>query len=270
MVKYSDLVNAVSVNNYLWVDVEGVAHKFNADILSDAQNNASSSCQLKLSSTRSFDNKAAFDVAIGKSGTGLTATTELVGSDITDSVYMCSDLPSEILAKKIQVEAQGQVIKDTLSTIYANLPNCLPTSSSSGSLSSSTTINQYVVQNSDGTASLNLPTTNQAETVRIQGSMPTYDGKVKDTFKNVKSKLAYYLLWLALMIFIVVVTFRNMANSEGPESGSFQASAAILIVLVIYLFNFLSNMRLGPNQAINEFFGALPEKMSAMMNFTFT
>jgi hypothetical protein len=270
MVKYSETVDSVVVNKYLWVDVEGVAHKFNADILSDAQNNASSSCQLKLSSTRSFDNKAAFDVAIGKSGTGLTATMELVGSDITDSVYMCSDLPSEILAKKIQVEAQEQVIKDTLSTIYANLPNCLPTSSSSGSLSSSTTINQYVVQNSDGTVSLNLPTTNQAETVRIQGSMPTYDGKVKDTFKNVKSKLAYYLLWLALMIFIVVVTFRNMAGSEGPESGSFQASAAILVVLVIYLFNFLSNMRLGPNQALSEFFGALPEKLSAMMNFTFT
>ena len=53
MVKYSELVNAVSVNNYLWVDVEGVAHKFTADILSDARNNASSTCQLNLSSTTS-------------------------------------------------------------------------------------------------------------------------------------------------------------------------------------------------------------------------
>jgi len=272
MVKYPETVGTATVNKYLWVDVEGVAHKFSADILSDAQNNASSSCQLKLSSLKSFDSKDLFDVAIGKSGTGLTATTELVGSDITDSVYMCSDLPSEILAKKIQVDAQEQVIKDTLTTIYANLPNCLPTSSSSGALSSSTTINQYIIQNQDGTHSLNIPSSNQdqAQTTAIRGIMPTYDGKVKDTFKNVKSKLAYYLLWLALMIFIVVVTFRNMANSEGPESGSFQASAAILVVLVIYLFNFLSNMRLGPNQALSEFFGALPEKLSAMMKFTFT
>jgi hypothetical protein len=268
MVKYSETVDTVVVNKYLWVDVEGVAHKFSADILSDAQNNASSSCQLKLSSLKSFASKDLFDVAIGKSGTGPTATTELVGSDITSSAYMCSDLPSGVTAKKIQVDEQEEVIKATLSTIYANLPNCLPSSSSS----SSTSINQYIIQNQDGTHSLNIPTSNQdhEQTNAIRGIMPTYDGKVKDTFKNVKSKLAYYLLWLALMIFIVVVTFRNMAESEGPASGSFQASAAILIVLVIYLFNFLSNMRLGPNQAINEFFGALPEKMSAMMNFTFT
>ena len=268
MVKYSETVGTATVTKYLWVDVEGVAHKFTPDILSDAQNNASSSCQLKLSSLKSFDSKNAFDLAIGKSGTGLTVATELVGSDIIDSAYMCSDLPSGVIAKKIQVEAQEQLIKDTLTTIYANLPNCLPTSSSSGS----STINQYIIQNQDGTHSLNIPTSSQdqAQTNAIRGIMPTYDGKVKDTFKNVKSKLAYYLLWLALMIFIVVVTFRNMAESEGPESGSFQASAAILIVLVIYLFNFLSNMRLGPNQAINDFFGALPEKVSGMMKFTFT
>jgi hypothetical protein len=271
MVKYPETVDSVVVNKYLWVDVEGVAHKFSADILSDSQNNASSSCQLKLSSLKSFASKDLFDVAIGKSGTGPTATTELVGSDITSSAYICSDLPSGVTAKKIQVDEQEEVIKATLSTIYANLPNCLPTSTSSGSLSS-TSINQYIIQNQDGTHSLNIPTSNQdqAQTNAIRGIMPTYDGKVKDTFKNVKSKLAYYLLWLAFMIFIVVVTFRNMADSEGPESGSFQASAAILIVLIIYLFNFLSNMRLGPNQALSEFFGALPEKLSAMMNFTFT
>lgn len=272
MVKYPETVGAATVTKYLWVDVEGVAHKFTPNILSDAQNNASSSCQLKLSSLKSFTSKNAFDLAIGKSGTGLTVATELVGSDIIDSAYMCSDLPSGIIAKKTQVEAQEQVIKDTLSTIYANLPNCLPSSASSGSLSSSTSINQYIIQNQDGTHSLNIPTSNQdqAQTNAIRGIMPTYDGKVKDTFKNVKSKLAYYLLWLAFMIFIVVATFRNMADSEGPESGLFQASAAILIVLIIYLFNFLSNMRLGPNQALGEFFGALPEKLSAMMNFTFT
>jgi hypothetical protein len=72
------------------------------------------------------------------------------------------------------------------------------------------------------------------------------------------------------MIFIVVVTFRNMANSEGPDSSSFQASAAILVVLVIYLFNFLSSMRVGPQQALNDFFGALPEKVFGMLKFSFT
>jgi hypothetical protein len=263
MVKYPETVDGVGVNKYLWVDVEGVAHKFTPNILSDAQNNASSSCQRKLSSLKPFDSKDLFDVAIGKSVTGSTATTELVGSEITSSAYMCSDLPSEILAKKILVDEQETKIKGTLEKIYENLPNCLPTQTQGG-------INQYIVENG-GVYSLNVPSTNQdPQANAIRGIMPTYDGKVKDTFKNVKSKLAYYLLWLALMIFIVVVTFRNMAESEGPESGSFQASAAILIVLVIYLFNFLSNMRLGPNQALKNFFGALPEKMSAMMNFTFT
>ena len=100
--------------------------------------------------------------------------------------------------------------------------------------------------------------------------MSTYDGKVSDTFKHVKSKLAYYVLWLLFMIFIVVVTFRTMSNSDGPESGSFQVSAAILLVLLIYLFKFLSDIRVGPNQALSNFFGALPEKVSGMMKFTFT
>jgi hypothetical protein len=262
MVKYPETVDGVVVDKYLWVDVEGVAHKFSADVLSDAP---SGSCRLKLSQLRSFASKDLFEVAIGKSGTGPTATTELIGSDITSSAYMCSDLPSDIIAKKIQVDAQEQVIKDALTTVYANLPNCL-----SNQNQGEVDINQYVVKNG-GVYSLNVPSTTQdPQANAIRGIMPTYDGKVKDTFKNVKSKLAYYLLWLAFMIFIVVVTFRNMADSEGPDSGSFQASAAILIVLVIYLFNFLSNMRLGPNQALSEFFGALPEKLSAMMNFAFT
>ena len=151
-----------------------------------------------------------------------------------------------------------------MTAIYTNLSNCSLTQYQG------TEINNYVIENRDGTHSLNIPSTTQDQANVIQGGMPTYDGKVKDTFKNVKSKLAYYLLWLAFMIFIVVVTFRTMADSEGPESGSFRASAAILMVLVIYLFNFLSDMRLGPNQTIANFFGALPEKLSAMMNFTFT
>jgi hypothetical protein len=265
MVKYPETVESVVVNKYLWVDVEGVAHKFPTSILSDARTNASSPCQLKLLSTRPFATKAAFDTAIGKSVTGPTATTELVGSDIASSAYMCSDLPNEIIAKKDLVDAQETAIKIALNSVYANLPNC------SLSQYQGTEINNYVIENkNNGGYSLNIPSSTQDQANVIRGGMPTYDGKVKDTFKNVKSKLAYYLLWLAFMIFIVVVTFRNMADSGGPESGSFQASAAILFVLVIYLFNFLSDMRLGPNQAIANFFGALPEKASAMMKFTFT
>ena len=264
MVKYQETVDNATVTKYLWVDVEGVAHKFTPDILSDARNNSSALCQLKLSSVKSFINKAAFDVAIGQSGTSPNFTTELVGSDITSSAYICSDLPNEINAKKELVDAKETEIKLALDAIYKNLPNC------SLSQYQDTEINNYVIENG-GVYSLNVPSTNQdPQANAIRGGMPTYDGKVKDTFKNVKSKLAYYLLWLAFMIFIVVVTFRNMADSEGPESGSFQASAAILLVLVVYLFNFLSDMRLGPNQAIANFFGALPEKLSAMMNFTFT
>ena len=267
MVKYPETVDSVVVNTYLWVDVEGVAHKFPTNILSDARNNASAPCQLKLSSTRSFTTKALFDSAIGKSGTSPNFTMELVGGDITSSAYMCSDLPNEINAKKDLVDAQEILIKQKLDAIYTKL------SSANCSLSQyqGTEINNYVIENkNNGGYSLNIPSTTQDQANVIRGGMPTYDGKVKDTFKNVKSKLAYYLLWLAFMIFIVVVTFRTMADSEGPESGSFRASAAILMVLVIYLFNFLSDMRLGPNQTIANFFGALPEKMSAMMNFTFT
>ena len=72
------------------------------------------------------------------------------------------------------------------------------------------------------------------------------------------------------MIFIVVVTFRNMANSESTESGSFMISAALLIILMIYLFNYLSEIRLGPQQLVSKFAGDLPEKVSGMMKFTFT
>ncbi len=266
MVKYPETVDNARVTKYLWVDVEGVAHKFPTSILSDARTNASRSCQLKLSSIKSFDSKELFDTAIGKGGTSPNFTMELVGSDITSSAYMCSDLPNEINAKKELVDAKETEIKLALNTIYKDyLPNC------SLSQYQGTEINNYVIENkNNGGYSLNIPSTTQDQANVIQGGMPTYDGKVKDTFKNVKSKLAYYLLWLAFMIFIVVVTFRTMADSEGPESGSFQASAAILLVLVVYLFNFLYEMRRGPHQAIANFFGALPEKLSAMMKFTFT
>jgi hypothetical protein len=104
----------------------------------------------------------------------------------------------------------------------------------------------------------------------IKKNMVTYDGKVSDSSMGVKSKLGYYILWLSLMIFIVVVTFRNMASSESTESGSFMISAALLIILMIYLFNYLSEIRLGPQQLVSKIAGDLPEKVSGMMKFTFT
>ena len=78
------------------------------------------------------------------------------------------------------------------------------------------------------------------------------------------------MLWLSLMIFVVVVTFRNIASSDSPESGSFMISAVLLIILMIYLFNYLSEFRLGPQQLLSKAAGDLPEKVSGMMKFTFT
>lgn len=268
MVVFSTTVNNVSSRVYVWVDIEGIAHKFDPTILSDVINNASATCQSKLSmanTNTTYPSEAAFLTALG--GTGLVG----VPIDATNAAtYICSEFPNSINEKKKLLDEQELRIKELLTTIYTNLPSCTSGSSASASSSSaSSSINSYITTNQDGSASLNLPP-ESAQSVQIRKRMPTYDGKVSDTFKNVKSKLAYYVLWLALMIFIVVVTFRNMANSEGPDSGSFQASAAVLVVLIIYLFNFLSNMRVGPQQALNDFFGALPEKVSGMMKFSFT
>ena len=104
----------------------------------------------------------------------------------------------------------------------------------------------------------------------IKKNMITYEGKVDDSGLNVKSKLGYYVLWVSLMIFVVVVTFRNIANSDSTESGSFMISSALLIILMIYLFNYLSEFRLGPQQLLSKATGDLPEKVSGMMKFTFT
>ena len=262
MVVYTTTANTVKTRIYVWVDIEGIAHKFDPTILSDLVNNASATCQSKLSmaNTNTYASEAAFLTALG--GTGLVG----VPVDATNAAtYMCSEFPNSINEKKKLLDEQEVKIKDLLTNIYTNLPSCTSGSSSS----SSSSINNYITPNQDGTASLDLPP-DSAETLQIKKGMNTYDGKVSDTFKHVKSKLAYYILWLALMIFIVVVTFRNMANSEGPDSSSFQASVAILMVLIIYLFNFLSSIRIGPQQALNEFFGALPEKLSGMVQFSFT
>ena len=253
---------------YAWVDVEGVAHAFSPSILSDVNNNASSTCQQKLrnSNIETYADDAAFNAKVGG----------LVGGEITDAAYLCTDLPTDIINKKKALDQQEQTIAATLRAIYAELPEWASSSSASSSSSSSSSSASsqppLFIMDSNGNPVLNpaLTPDELVENERLKKNMSTYQGKVTDTFKNVKSKLAYYVMWLALMIFIVVVTFRNMANSDGPDSGSFQVSAAILIVLVIYLFNFLSDMRIGPNQALSKFFGALPEKVSGMMKFTFT
>jgi hypothetical protein len=246
-----------SKKKYAWIDIEGVAHIFGDDILTDAGNNASATCQNMLTNAKGPDytTRADFVTALGGSGSGL------IGSDVTTNTYMCSEVPTIVNSKKEQLDAQEIIIKDILKSIYATLPSC----AGPASTSTTTTFNQYII-NENGAPRLNLPT----ETTDTEKKMPTYDGKVSDTFKNVKSKLAYYVLWLILMVGIIVVTFRTMANSEGPSSGSFQASAAILLILIIYLFNFLSSLRLGPQQTLNNFFGALPEKVSGMFKFTFT
>ena len=259
MVVYTTTVSNVQSRVYVWVDIEGIAHRFDPTILSDVINNASSTCQSKLSMTASnrYESEIAFLTALGGPA--------LVGAAIdarNAATYMCSEIPNNINEKKRLLDEQETIIRDLLSTIIGNLStvNCNPPQQGQS-------VSDIITVNSDGTASLNLP---PDSALQIKNRMPTYDGKVNDTFKNVKSKLAYYVLWLALMIFIVVVTFRNMASSEGPDTTSFQASSAILIVLIIYLFNFLSNMRLGPQQALNDFFGALPEKVSGMLKFSFT
>lgn len=266
MVKYTDNNNK---SVYVWVDIEGVAHKFEPGVLSDMANNASSTCQNKMSalsqSGTTYPSEAMFLTALGGNA--------LIGSPVNESTYICTEFPNSINEKKRLLDEQELKIKELLTSIYTNLPSCSgqgqPSASGASSSSSTTSISNYITMNQDGTASLNVPPEAEATTT-IKKSMPTYDGKVSDTFKHVKSKLAYYIMWLILMIFIVVVTFRNMANSEGPDSTSFQASAAVLVVLIIYLFNFLSNMRVGPQQALNEFFGALPEKISGMLKFSFT
>lgn len=255
IVTFLETTGGVSKKKYAWIDIEGVAHIFSDDILTDTGNNASATCQNMLTNAKgpSYNTRAEFELAVGGAG--------LIGSDVTTTTYMCSEVPTIVNSKKEQLDAQEIIIKDILKSIYTTLPSC----AGPASTSTTTTFNQYIT-NENGSPRLNLPT----ETTDTEKKMPTYDGKVSDTFKNVKSKLAYYVLWLILMVGIIIVTFRTMANSEGPSSGSFQASAAILLILIIYLFNFLSSLRLGPQQTLNNFFGALPEKVSGMFKFTFT
>jgi hypothetical protein len=268
IVRYDD-TDANKTVVYVWIDIEGVAHKFDHRILSLSHTNCHESCVKKVP-TAAPSSKAAFEAAIN---------TNLIGTPITSSTFVCSELPTNVL--KLRAELAGLETQlnaaaskldqtdysraQTDSQLYSRgegggggsswwNPSPQPLSSSSSSSSSS-----------QGSSSINL-----YEYDTLQKNMVTYDGKVGDSTLNVKSKLGYYVLWVSLMLFIIVVTFRNIANSESTESGSFMISAALLILLLIYLFNYLSDLRIGPQQMMTKAVGALPEKVSGMMKFTFT
>ena len=255
IVKYNSAASAPAKYVYVWIDIEGVSHEISETLLSDTVNNVHSSCRAKLpTSPTVFDTTAAFTTAINSA---------LVGKPITASDSVCIEMPSNILTLKeelneIEVKlaaAAGDLkLKQTASAITHN-----------HALSGQLDAHGEVIQTSS-----NYINKHSAEYKDIHKNMVTYDGKVDDTRYNVKSKLGYYVLWVSLMLFIVVVTFRNIASSDSTESGSFMISAALLILLMIYLFNYLSELRLGPQQMLAKATGDLPEKVSGMMKFTFT
>ena len=235
---------------YAWIDIEGIAHTFDSTVLSDTVNNCHATCWAKKStmSSDSFGSLALFTAAMGGSA--------MIGSPITKANNIaCIELPSNVIALKTElntIEANLRLAADKL-RIHAH--------------------NHDAEVNAVGDAiQQSAPRTDSelSEYRNIHKNMTTYDGKVYDSGLNVKSKLGYYLLWLSLMIFVVVVTFRNIASSDSPESGSFMISAVLLIILMIYLFNYLSEFRLGPQQLLSKATGDLPEKVSGMMKFTFT
>ena len=244
---------------YAWIDIEGVAHIFNTAILSDTINNCHASCWDKLKATGNvvpFASYDSFQTAMG--GTQLISQAE-----ITDASYICSEMPSRVLALKSnldKIEEQLKVASQKLKIERVDITRTQNNEHASY-LDSQGELVQRSAQHMHSGVN---------EYADIKKNRVTYDGKVSDSSMGVKSKLGYYILWLSLMIFIVVVTFRNMASSESTESGSFMISAALLIILMIYLFNYLSEIRLGPQQLVSKIAGDLPEKVSGMMKFTFT
>jgi hypothetical protein len=258
---------------YLWVDIEGVAHQFNSAILSDINNNCHKSCFKKIPTVGASD-LTAVQTAIGEK---LFNTTP-----ISSSSFVCSELPTNVVKLKAELDVLVKKYNDALiksdsgdggggggggNYWWDPVPQPLSSSdtSSSGTSSSGTGASSNEISSDSSSDEINLQ-----EYDALQKNMVTYDGKVGDSTLNVKSKLGYYILWVSLMLFIVVVTFRNIANSESTESGSFMISAALLILLLIYLFNYLSDLRIGPQQMMSKAVGALPEKVSGMIKFTFT
>jgi len=246
---------------YVWVDIEGIAHVFDSTVLSDNVNNCKSTCWAKKSAMSSdsisgFASRDLFITAIGGE--------KMIGTSITKANNIsCIELPSSIIAMKAVIDGIETELKASADKLGITQGTQTPNSHT-----------QEEAVNAVGDA-VQQPTPQlnsglMSEYHSIQKDMSTFDGKVDDSGLNVKSKLGYYVLWLSLMIFIVVVTFRNIANSDSTESGSFMISVALLIILLIYLFNYLSKFRLGPQQMISKAAGDLPEKVSGMMKFTFT
>ena len=256
IVKYP---NATGKMVYAWIDIEGVAHIFNTAILSDTINNCHASCWDKLKASGNvgpFISYDAFQTAMG--------VTQLISqAEVTDAAFICSEMPSRVLALKSNldnIEEQLKVASQKLEIERVDITRTQNNEHASYLDSQGELIQRSAQYIHSGVN----------EHADIKKNMVTYDGKVSDSSMGVKSRLGYYILWLSLMIFIVVVTFRNMANSESTESGSFMISAALLIILMIYLFNYLSEIRLGPQQLVSKIAGDLPEKVSGMMKFTFT
>jgi len=247
---------------YVWVDIEGIAHEFDSTVLSDNVNNCKSTCWAKKSAMSSdsiagFANRDLFITAIGG--------VKMIGTPITKANNIsCIELPSSIIAMKAGID----VIETELKASADKLGITQGTQTSNDISHTQGAVNAVGDAIQQPTPQLNSGL--MSEYHSIQKDMSTFDGKVDDSGLNVKSKLGYYVLWLSLMIFIVVVTFRNIANSDSTESGSFMISVALLIILLIYLFNYLSKFRLGPQQMISKAAGDLPEKVSGMMKFTFT
>lgn len=262
IVKYNSATSGSAKYVYVWIDIEGVSHEIDETLLSDTVNNVHSSCWAKLSaSPTTFATKELFTTAINSA---------LVGSPITASDSVCIEIPSNILTLKKELNeievrlaaAAGDLkFEQTANAYAANDALSREIDALSGKIDAYGEVSQ---------TSSGYSNSGWDEYKDITKDMVTYDGKVDDTRYNVKSKLGYYVLWVSLMLFIVVVTFRNIANSDSTESGSFMISSALLILLMIYLFNYLSELRLGPQQMLAKATGDLPEKVSGMMKFTFT
>ena len=264
--RYNDTdANATVV--YAWIDIEGVAHKFDKSILSHSHTNCHESCVKKVPSSAP-STKAAFEAAIN---------TNLIGTPITSSTFVCSELPTNVLKLRAELAALERQLNDAASKLDHTDYSRAQTDSQShsrggggGGGGSWWNPSPQPLSSSSSSSSQESSAINLYEYDTLQKNMVTYDGKVGDSTLNVKSKLGYYVLWVSLMLFIIVVTFRNIASSESTESGSFMISVALLILLLIYLFNYLSDLRIGPQQMMTKVVGSLPEKVSGMMKFTFT
>ena len=241
---------------YVWIDIEGIAHTFASTILSDTVNNCDASCWAKKSAMpaeNSFVSLALFTIAMGGSA--------MIGAPITKATNIaCIELPRSVVALKTELNAMDANLRVAASKLRMTHNNHSRYYDSMQQANAIQTAEQSAQAVSSG----------MTEYWDIKKNMITYEGKVDDSGLNVKSKLGYYVLWVSLMIFVVVVTFRNIANSDSTESGSFMISSALLIILMIYLFNYLSEFRLGPQQLLSKATGDLPEKVSGMMKFTFT